>query len=697
MTLQDPDKRFLDRTDWRIACVLAFGVACWAMMFGLPCPHPDFWTDFSAAARIRPARSMLDAFWLFPAGLAFDLLGVDRALSVCGLAGRAMLGLMCGGVYLCLRGFWYEFVNYEAPEVPTGFWNARFGSFAGALIFCLCTFTWKGAQFASPDFAATLSGVIVCLLWQRARHSRGMFCLSMAYATCGAMAAARPPMLLLAAGFIICDMRERQRRMFMELKQDEGEAMMLADQREVAATGVALSFGVALGIGMCLASAYRFAIVPDANLWNLFDVWFGSWGDLLAYMFASPGVVALVLFVGLVFTVLPAGRNMRMTPSGGLVLRNIFLVLMLLATLTLGLRRMTGGNDGRKLSAIRQYVGVLSESCRGEVSWLFTDGAFDDLIRLEMRERGVRTKVMSLTAAPTDEEAAAFRDYAPEKMDRDTFAAGGSEVFRYWSKERKDRLDQSAWLIGSGTVRKYDADALIRVVGGVFRHGVTTNANESVEGEMTRLVATVEQVAQARVSQLEHSDGGIQESFCQLLRRLAGLAEERRLGHEREGDIILARREQERVRYYEGIATAMGEGNWTAQTVERLRPTANLVLTPQEGLWVALRREDWELATRFAQSVLVANPTNVQAHFAIGMAHMEVGGYAQAAWHFAEVVRQDPEDAAAQGRLAVAHLRLGHRDRAEESARAALKMDANSKDARDVLAELAEKRDGGAE
>lgn len=691
MILSDVDKRFLDRKDWLIALVLAFGVACWAMMFGIPCPHPDFWTNFAAAARIRPGQSMLDAFWLFPTGVVFDLLNVSKALSVCGIVGRVGLGVTCGGVYLCLRAFWYERLNYEAPELPTGFWNTRFGSFAGALIFSLCALTWKEAQFASPGFLATQLAIVSLLLWQRARHSSSLFCLSLAYALCGVMATARPIMLVAAVALIVCDTRARHLKQFMEMNGEDGEALMKADQREIAATGVSLFFGIMMGFAMCLASVYRFSIVPEANFWNLFDVWFGDWGRQLADMFVSLGVIGVFSFVAGTVAVVAVGRNMRMAPSGGAVLRNIFLMLLLITACGLGVRRMTGA-DGRKLNAIRQYVDMLVESCRSDVTWLFTDGAFDDLIRLEMRDRDVKTAVMSLVSTPTAEEAEAFRDYAPEPMDRDTFAAGGSEVLKYWAQERKDRLEQSAWLIGSDVVRKYDADAPICVSGGVLRYGkaAATNDVAAVEGEMTRLVSVVEQVALRSVSPLEHADGAILESFSQLLRRLTSLAEERQRGYEKADDAAQARSELEKVRYFNNLSASLNGDKARVQKVERVRPTENLVLTPQEGLDVALKRADYWLAMRFAQAVLAAHPTNALAHYAIGMAQLEVNGYQQAVWHFRETVRLEPKNAAAYARLAVAYLKQGQLEYAEEAAQHALELDTYSKEALEVLKLLEE-------
>ena len=691
MMLKDLDRNFLDRTDWRVAGALAFGVACWALIFAMPCPHPDFWTDFAAAARIRPARTMLDAFWLFPVGAVFDLLGVGKTLSVCGFLGRVGLGLVCGGVYLCLRALWYELLDEEIPELPVGFWNTRFGSICGALVFCLCSFAWKESQFLSSGFLAVLVGGAAILLWLNARHSHGLGCLAAAYVLCGVLAAAHPIMMGAAIGFVIYDIRMRRIRAFLEFKGDEGMEQMQADQRELLVTGVSLFFGILGGVALCVSSVYRFAIVPEPVLWNLFDVWFADWCGRLADSFVSWGPIASAGFAVLSIAILALGRNLRMTPGGGAMPRNIFLVVLLLACSAFGVRRMTEGVDGRKLDVIRQYVDVVVESCRAGVSWLFTDGAFDDLIRLEMRDRGVGTAVLSLVSSPTVEESAVFRDYAPEMLDRDMFGSGGAEVFRYWAQERRDRLEQSAWLIGSDTVRKYDAKAPICVSGGVLRYGkAAANDVMPVEGEMRRIESVIEKLALQQGSSLDHADDRIRCIFCQMVHRIADFWEERRLGHEMSGDILKARNAEDRAKYFNGIC-ALLDGDWEmTKALERLRPTSNLVLTPQEGLEVALRRRDYILAMRFARPILEANPTNAVAHFAMGMGSVEANDERQAVWHFKEAVRNDPENELAQVGLAKVYQRLGQWENALKCVENAVRLCPNSDLIRRVLVEIRE-------
>ena len=698
MTLKDLEKKFLDRTDLKVACALAFGVACWALMFGLPCPHPDFWTDFAAAARIRPAKSVLDAFWLFPVGAVFDLLGVGKALSVCGFLGRVGLGLTCGGVYLCLRAFWYELLNYEAPELPKGLWDTRFGSIAGALGFCLFAFTWKEAQYLTSGLLTVQLGIASILLWLRSRHSHGIVSASAAYALCGTMAAVHPVMLAAAVAFIVCDIRSRRLKMFLELEGDKGVELMMADQRTITATGISLFFGMMFGLAVCLASAYRFAIVPEAKFWDLFDVWFGDWGGAFADMFVTPGVIALALFVAAVFAVLSGGRKMRMTMSGGVMFRNIFLTVLLIVCCALGLRRMTG-TDGERLNAIRQYADALAESCRADVSWLFTDGTFDDLVRLEMRVRGVQTAVMSLVSAPTKAEAEAFRAYAPEMLDGDMFAAGGSEVFKYWAQERTDRMEQSAWLMGSETVLKFDAEAPIGVSGGVVRYGRAALSNDvaAVEREMVRLAVVVEQIARRSVSPFEHADRRVKEVFRCLLRRLAGLSEERRRGYEKVGDVLKARSEQEKIHHYDALIVSLLNDGAAKQSAEWVRPTSTLVLTPQEGLDVALKRRDYVLAMRFARPVLEANPTNILAHFAMGMAYVQAKDDGQAVWHFKEIVKSDPRNESAHMNLTKVYLRLGQRENALERAEIAARHCPDSGPIRRTLAEIRKESEGSKE
>ena len=97
-------------------------------------------------------------------------------------------------------------------------------------------------------------------------------------------------------------------------------------------------------------------------------------------------------------------------------------------------------------------------------------------------------------------------------------------------------------------------------------------------------------------------------------------------------------------------------------------------LTPREGLQIGLNRADFRLAKTFAQQVLVADPENTRANFAMGMGYFIDEQYGRAEVYLKRCLAKAPNEPAVLNNLAIAQLRLGKLEEAETNAARALKL-----------------------
>ena len=96
-------------------------------------------------------------------------------------------------------------------------------------------------------------------------------------------------------------------------------------------------------------------------------------------------------------------------------------------------------------------------------------------------------------------------------------------------------------------------------------------------------------------------------------------------------------------------------------------------------------RADFQMAEMFARQVLVSDPDDLAANFALGMAYLGNEQYGRAEQYLRKCLEQKPDEWAILNNLAVVQLRQGHLDEAEDNARHALKSNPNSREAQRTL------------
>ena len=97
-------------------------------------------------------------------------------------------------------------------------------------------------------------------------------------------------------------------------------------------------------------------------------------------------------------------------------------------------------------------------------------------------------------------------------------------------------------------------------------------------------------------------------------------------------------------------------------------------LTPREGLRIGLGRADFRLAKTFAQQVLVSDPENVSANFAMGMSYFIDEQYGRAEVYLKRCLALNPNEPAVVNNLAIAQMRMGKLAEAETNATKALEI-----------------------
>ena len=163
----------------------------------------------------------------------------------------------------------------------------------------------------------------------------------------------------------------------------------------------------------------------------------------------------------------------------------------------------------------------------------------------------------------------------------------------------------------------------------------------------------------------------LKSMFMFLQWRIARMCRMRADAADKAGDLHLAMAESEQADRLDGKNVAYGairrQMDWVGQQ-------KGMRLTPREGLKIGLDRADFRLAKTFAQQVLVSDPENTSANFAMGMSYFVDEQYGRAEVYLKKCLAKNPNEPAALNNLAIAQMRLGRLKEAETNAAKALKL-----------------------
>lgn len=357
---------------------------------------------------------------------------------------------------------------------------------------------------------------------------------------------------------------------------------------------------------------------------------------------------------------------------------------------------------GRRQALVRTRLGLLWDYVKltanhvKDTRWVFTDGSFDDALGLELCARGQRqTGLVSVMSGHTPYETFLRVRTAQDAEDKPILEAGGGEALRFWVNEKNEHLRASAVQVGFEALKRC-RDVHPRPAGLAMRVPSSPDAArafDAADGEAVAFSALALQVAARPGGALAGFDRSVAEKFDFMLWRLARMADQRALAFARRDNVQSMAEQRD-------LSHALDQANLSARILdgklERLKPTEGVVLTPREGLWVSLKRADFDLARRYAVMVLRTQPQDVDANFALGMWALETREYMRAVRYLQAVLRQKPNEPTVLNNLALAYLKLNFFTEALEHAERAVALFPSSEELRRNLDRIRKARDEGA-
>ena len=337
------------------------------------------------------------------------------------------------------------------------------------------------------------------------------------------------------------------------------------------------------------------------------------------------------------------------------------------------------------LGVIDDYLKETVDEC-ADVTRLFTDGALDAGLELEAFRRGRSLYTASFMSGSSPREIAIRNRGLTAEDDVKAGMMAAEYLLRMWVHDVPERLSGSAFQLALELWRSKNADEQPLIFGLVALpascRSDSTAADQSAAAERARALAD-------RIIAL-YADGDpdasgtrrIQELFRFVQWRVAQFCFHRSRVVGREQGMEAVAREQDLGDRLQSFNKSFRE---LERTLGRAGESRSTLLTPREGLRFALQKANFRQAAMFAQSIIIAEPDNPQANFALGMDYFLSRDYARAEPFLKHCLEHRPDDPAVLNNLAVVYLRLYRFQEAEKYAQAALKRLPNSPEIKRTL------------
>ena len=338
------------------------------------------------------------------------------------------------------------------------------------------------------------------------------------------------------------------------------------------------------------------------------------------------------------------------------------------------------------LAAIDACLAQTVDECAG-LTRVFTDGKLDAGLELTALRRG--TRLWAVSVLPGDDRAHGLRNRGLVRTD-DLAASerGALNLLRTWVTDAPERLADAAVQLAFELWRDRPEKPTYL---GTVALPPTCAAPRDAAACAERARALGERIVALYATGKPDQAGteGVRTLFRAVQWRLARLADQRAevAGHTEwnaaaSAEQLLADRLRKLNSAYQAMDRAFG----------RVAESSGAILTPREGLKLGLDRADFKLATRFAETIIVAEPDDPEANFAFGMNHFLAGEHARAEPYLKKCLVRRPDDPAVLNNLAVVELRLSHLDEAEKYACAALERLPNSNQIKRTLTAIRKAR-----
>ena len=318
---------------------------------------------------------------------------------------------------------------------------------------------------------------------------------------------------------------------------------------------------------------------------------------------------------------------------------------------------------------VNEGVRLTAAEC-GDARVLFTDGALDAAVEVAAAAQGKSLKTLSMMSGTQPYEIYLRTRGETDEEDRNMLAVGAADALRIWVRAKPECATNIALQLGFELWRH---DKLpMPPCGGLVARTAGFAEDVAAKGRTAALsladrILTVYETG----NPMGIANHRLKSMFMFLQWRIARMARMRADAADKAGDLPLAMSESELADKLDSKNEAYGrirrQMDWVGQQ-------KGMRLTPREGLQIGLNRADFRLAKTFAQQVLVADPENTQANFAMGMSYFVDEQYGRAEAYLKRCLAKNPDEPAALNNLAIAQLRQGKLAEAETNAAKALRL-----------------------
>ena len=306
--------------------------------------------------------------------------------------------------------------------------------------------------------------------------------------------------------------------------------------------------------------------------------------------------------------------------------------------------------------------------------WVFTDGTCDAAIELEAWRRGTPTFAVNLMGGGTERDRRLIARGIANEGELEAALQGAPVLLRVWACEKENGLTNVALQIGFDLWRREHqlkrpiASAFVARTEGL-READVEGAQEIAERFAEEIVRLTPDVRAQDVPPL------VRREFFRHSWRLSRFARYR-------NQALLA----ERLDLCNSVLRQM------MQDIEKERVRVFMMMTPKEGLELALKRTDFAEATRYASTVLKINELDPRANFAMGMYFLLGNRFAEAEPYFKKVLETNPNEAAVLNNLSILYRKTRRYAEAREYADRALKILPDNEEVRKTYRAAHEKK-----
>ena len=326
---------------------------------------------------------------------------------------------------------------------------------------------------------------------------------------------------------------------------------------------------------------------------------------------------------------------------------------------------------------VNEGARCVAEEC-GDAPVLFTDGTLDAAVEVaavlrnapsDSSDRPLALKALSMMPGSDPYDIYLRVRGETDEENRTMLAVGSSETLRTWLRARPECATNIALQLGFELWRHDKlpvppcAGFVARTAG--FAPGVAEKGRKDALALADRIKTLYE-----KSDPMSIVNRDLKSKFMFIQWRIARMCRIRADAADKAGDMSLAMQESEMADSLDAKNVAYAK---IKKQMDWILQQNGMHLTPREGLKIGLDRADFRLARTFAQQVLVSDPENSSANFAMGMGYFVEEQYGRAEIYLKRCLAKNPNEPAALNNLAVALVHLGRFAEAETNATKALK------------------------